>query len=168
MNALAPLVVGIARYQGIGCSRRQWPLATVLQLVLLWMWHAPPAFDAAMGDPTVMGAMHLSLLASACWFWLSVFSVDDEHRWQAIAAILVTGKLFCLLGALIAFSPRALYQVACVSDACRAAPAAFGLADQQMAGSMMLIACPLSYVLIGTVVAARWLMRLEQKAGEYG
>lgn len=149
MSAAAPLLAFAAR--------RWWPRrrahflvpATVLQVAALWAWHSPPALDAAMRSGLLHTVMLLSLLAAASWFWWTIFDAR-ERRWQAILALLVTGKLFCLLGVLLVFAPRVLY-----------AGHAGGLADQQLAGLLMLIACPATYVAAGVVVAARWLGRIE-------
>ncbi len=165
MNALAPAAMLALRSAGVSVSPRHWPFATVLQLALIWGWHAPPLYDAAMSSHLLMTAMHVTLTLSACWFWLSVFSLDSSRKWEGIVAILVTGKLFCLLGALLAFAPRLLYETACARPDCVGAATGSALADQQYAGSLMLIACPMSYVLIGTVMAARWFLDLERQAG---
>jgi len=39
------------------------------------------------------------------------------------------------------------------------------LADQQMAGLLMLVACPLTYVLAAIVIAARWTLRMDTAQG---
>jgi putative membrane protein len=133
--------------------------ATATQVLLLWAWHAPPAMEA-LGH-TLHGRllMHASLAAAALWFWLEVFSDRSTLRWRALAALALTGKLFCLLGVLLVFAPRALYAVAAI------APAPDGLADQQLAGLLMVIACPLTYVLAAVVIAARGLQDIAARSG---
>jgi putative membrane protein len=93
------------------------------------------------------------ILVSAVVFWLSVCSARPAQWWQAIVALLVTGKLACLLGALLVFAPRPIYS----------GHHGFDLADQQMAGLLMLAACPLSYVLAGIVVAVETLGKLGDR-----
>lgn len=153
MNVLAPLVAIVlsrhiqsSRYLSLG-------LATAVQLLLLWGWHAPPVLASATHDPMLQIAMQASLLAAATWFWLAVVSVDGSRQWRPIVALLVTSKLFCLLGVLMVFAPRALYS---------AGPHA-ALADQQLAGLLMLVACPATYVLGGVIVAGRWFAALERE-----
>ena len=90
-------------------------------------------------------------------FWLSAcLSEFLVQWWQAILALLVTGKLACLLGALLVFAPRPIY----------AGPHhGFDLADQQMAGLLMLAACPMSYVLAGIVIAVETLFAAGNRTG---
>jgi putative membrane protein len=59
-----------------------------------------------------------------------------------VLALLLTGKLTCLLAVLLVFAPRALYPHA-------------ALADQQFAGLLMLAACPLSYLGAALVITLR-------------
>jgi putative membrane protein len=66
-------------------------------------------------------------------------------RWHGILGLVVTGKLSCLLAALLVFSPRQLFT--------EAHHHVGSLDDQQVAGLLMLTACPLSYVVAGAVMA---------------
>ncbi len=107
-------------------------------------------------------AMHLSLLLAALLFWRAVFHAASVSPWRSIAALLVTGKLFCLLGVLLVFSPRPLYEP---TGYPATMSTAILLADQQMAGLLMLIICPLTYVLASIIIAHRWIASDEQKGG---
>jgi putative membrane protein len=106
--------------------------------------------------------MHASLFILSLWFWLAIFARRGSTRWQALLVLLVTGKLFCMLGVLLVFSPRLLY--AGISGGgyahLHAQPA---LADQQLAGLLMIAACPLTYVLAAIIIAARWLGDISAK-----
>jgi putative membrane protein len=130
-------------------------LAGVAQIVLLWVWHSPAAFDWVHHSSVPMVAMHVSLYLSATIFWAAVFGAGRNERWMSIAAVLVTGKLFCLLAALLALSPRVLYLLSSHHAN------AVSLGDQQLAGLIMIIACPVTYVLAGVVIASRWLLEVE-------
>lgn len=159
MNLLVPAVVFLlVGYRSEPLSRT-WPFATAMQLALLWAWHAPPVLEAAMGSPLLMGLMHVSLVASAAWFWFAIASMPATGLWRSIFALLITGKLFCLLGALLVFSPRLLFGH--MGGHGHAMAMSGSLDDQQMAGLMMLIACPLTYVLAGVWITARWFLALE-------
>lgn len=154
MNVAVPaLVFFVLSYRSVALAKT-WPFATAAQLALLWGWHSPPALAAAMAAPWVMMFMHLSLVLAAAWFWLAIASMPAVARWRSIFALLITGKLFCLLGALLVFSPRVLFGA-------HHGPMAGALADQQMAGLIMLVACPLTYVLAGVWLTARWFLALE-------
>jgi putative membrane protein len=159
MNLLVPAVLfGIPR-QWIRGIWQYWPYATTVQLVLLWGWHSPPVLDAAMGSPALKAAMHVTLALAAAGFWAAIIDVPVAGRWRSIFALLVTGKLFCLLGVLLVFAPRTLYGTmpAHGDGAAMLSP----LADQQLAGLIMVVACPLTYVLAGIWIAARWFLALE-------
>lgn len=163
MNIVAPAValgmqrgdLLVIRYLSKGLTP-----ALILQLCLLWGWHIPDVLAAAHGSHVLMTLMHASLFISAFWFWAATFAKAHTQGWHSLSALLVTGKLFCLLGVLLTFAPRPLYLGIGVSIESSAM-----LADQQMAGLLMLVACPLTYVLAAIVIAARWTLRMETAQG---
>jgi putative membrane protein len=147
MSVIAPLVA----WWAIGCGMRPRGSlgesllgATAAQAALLYLWHLPPGLRLAMEAPSAMAVMQLSLLGAATWFWCTIFGSLPARRWGALAALLVTGKVFCLLGVLLVLAPRPLY-------------AAVALEDQQLAGLIMLAACPLTYLGAALVVTLRGL-----------
>ena len=156
MNVAAPvLALALGRMMSIPiASGAALAGATCFQIGLLWIWHAPGVMSGAH-VPAAHAAMQVSLLAAALWFWLAVWSQIGSARWRSLFALLVTGKLFCLLGALLVFAPRLLNSAH--------APISSGattIEDQQLAGLLMLAACPLTYVLAGIVISARWIGEL--------
>lgn len=157
MNAGAPLLAAALIDAQGGAGRSSLPrliTSSLLQLLLLFGWHTPTAMAAAMAAPQLALFMHLSLFAAAVWFWHRVFVQASEHIWSALAALLVTAKLYCLMAALLVFAPRSLYLASGTT-------AGIQLADQQFAGVIMVVACPLSYVLVATVLVARWIAALH-------
>jgi putative membrane protein len=172
MNVLAPLVAVLLLRNGeSGIGRRVgppwwlWP-ACALQLLLLWAWHAPPAQGWGMASATAHLAMHGSLFAAAVLFWTAVLNVSAIARWQSIVALLVTGKLVCLLGALLILAPRLLYSAAAGPHAHHMSHGVAGdltLADQHFAGLLMIAACPLSYLVAGVVLAAQTMVELGRR-----
>jgi putative membrane protein len=166
MNAVAPLVAlavrAAARTPVPGLASWRAPMgASVVQLVLLWGWHAPPALVLALGIPAIHAVMQMSCLAAALWFWLAILADHSAMRWRALFALLITGKLFCLLGALLVFAPRLLYG-AIAAHGLHGGGHDAALADQHLAGLLMLAVCPLTYVLAGVVIAAQWLYDLAR------
>ena len=146
MNVAAPLLaaIGLLRWKmALRGASLLWP-ATLVQIALLWAWHLPVVQNLAAHAPGAMVASHASLLLAATAFWMSLFALSGASRWQAIPALLLTAKLFCLLAALLVFAPRALYG--------SAAHAVHGLYDQHLAGLLMLAACPLSYLVAAVVM----------------
>jgi putative membrane protein len=153
MNIAAPLaaVALYASRETLGTASGPstiW-IATVGQLTVLWFAHTPAVHHALQSHfaatVTVFGALFLSALV----FWTAIVR-SVRSRWHAIFALLVSGKLACLLGALLTFSPRILYG----AHASGASDAAL-LADQHLAGLVMIVACPLSFVLTAIVLTAQ-------------
>lgn len=164
MNLLAP-VLALALWRLRPALRPgHLVLAAVMQIVLLWAWHAPPVLPAVLAVPVLHLAMQLSLLGIALWFWMAVVAISGTASWRPILALLVTSKLFCLLGVLLVFSPRFLYGTAPLHHG-HLMPGLDQLADQHLAGLLMLVACPASYVLAGVIIAARWFTALKHEAG---
>lgn len=162
MNLVVPGLIYMLGSTVPSTLSRHWPLATAIQLALLWSWHSPPALAAAMSNPTIMLAMDASLTAAAAWFWLAIYATPAAGRWRAIFALLVTGKLFCLLGALLVFAPRSLFGV--MMRGPDTVPLSESLADQQLAGLVMLVVCPLIYITAGVVLASRWFLTMEAES----
>jgi putative membrane protein len=153
MSVAAPLLILLLRRSGLirGISFGGLALATTIQLAALWIAHAPALPHALQGSTAGMLLVHAALFLIALWFWQEVLAAGGDRRWQAILALLITAKLFCLLGALIVFAPRAFL-----------AP----LAEQQAAGLLMLVACPITYLLAAGLIARRWLLQIEARPAQ--
>jgi putative membrane protein len=163
MNVVAPLLALAVnrRFGGRLPLPKLYP-AVIAQLLVLWAWHAPPALHIGMQSHVLHLIMLASFLTCALWFWLAILSIKADHRWRAILALLITSKLFCLLGALLVFAPRALYpDLPIVHPPGAMHQIEDALADQQLAGLFMLVACPATYILAGIVIAARWFFDLD-------
>lgn len=165
MNAAAPLAVLVLRpvlsRSAFRKGRPRLAAATMVQLALLWVWHSPRLLQLSLDLPAVGLLMAASLMAAALWFWSAVLAAVGAARWKAIFALLITAKLFCLLGALLVFAPRLLYPELLSTHPVGVDAA---LADQHLAGLLMLAACPLTYVAAGVLIAARWVFELEASA----
>jgi len=162
MNVAAPLVaVAWKRAPLPATSAALWS-ATFAQLGLLWALHAPAVHHAAHASPPLLAALHVSLFLAALAFWIAIANAG-ARRWQAMLALVVSGKLACLLGVLLIFAPRPLF-----GPHGAHAMQVEGLADQQMAGLLMIAACPLSYVLVAVIVAAQVILRLETARSHAG
>jgi putative membrane protein len=103
-----------------------------------------------------------ALFAAALAFWALVASVPAASRWLAILALLLTGKLACLLSVLLIFAPRPLYAAA------GGHMAAADLADQQLAGLLMITACPLSYLVAALALAVQMIGGAARRRPEPG
>lgn len=172
MNVLAPagaiLVSARVGAASVGARRASagdvW-LAAAAQLLLLWSWHVPSL--QAWGMASVLGlvVMHASLFLAALCFWMTVLNLAAARRWHAIFALLITGKVACLLGSLLIFAPRPLYAASSSHlHHLEHTAAPLPLADQQLAGLLMIVACPLSYLLAGVGLAAQIMRDLGRTA----
>lgn len=156
MNIAAPLAALHLSRRG-PCTPAALLAAGVVQLATLWGWHAPAVQQFAASSSAGQFLLMVSLAGAAFWFWSAVIAATD---WKALIALLLTGKLACLLGALLIFAPRDLYNLdGLILALCTTGPSS--LADQQLAGLLMVTACPLSYLVTGIALAARMLARLD-------
>lgn len=136
------------RFGGVGRAswwRRLWGLltdpvvATLLQAIAMWAWHAPALFDRALGHEGWHIAQHLSFLLTSLLFWWAMTNSRHGRRGYGVSALclFVTSLIGGLLGALMSFSISPWY----------AGYAAMGmtpigltpLEDQQLAGLLMWI-----------------------------
>lgn len=170
MNVVAPLAAlalarRLPRGGPPGAARPLFLWAAAgMQVMLLWAWHAPALQRAAAATPGLHLVMLGSLALAAVLFWALLLASATTSRWNGLAALLLTGKLACLLGALLIFASRDLYGLPGISFAfCAIGPST--LADQQLAGLLMITACPLSYVVAGVVLAAQMMLDLERRSG---
>ncbi|RTL72954.1 MAG: hypothetical protein EKK41_02085 [Hyphomicrobiales bacterium] len=147
MGVIAPVTAVLLLRNGwsiVGSVVPSLLLAGGTQLLLLSFWHLPFALELAHSTALVAVTMHLSLLFVAIWFWAVVAASDPQHRPAAIVALLATGKLFCLLGAFLAFAPWPFYSH--IHADAHMHMGVQALADQHAAGLIMLLMCPLTYV----------------------
>jgi putative membrane protein len=121
-----------------------WTLAAAgIQGSVLWVWHTPVLYDAAVRRPLVHGLEHLSFTITATvFFW----SIAGGHRTAGAAlAAFVAGFPGTALGAALLLAPRPWYG------------AYADLHDQQLAGVVMWSGMGLTSVLAAVVLFARWL-----------
>jgi putative membrane protein len=164
MNLVAPTVAvalhAVSQFEFTRWASRSLFAASAAQIAALWLLHAPPVLAASINSAAAHFLVQTILFAVALWFWIAIVAQTGAARWRAIFALLVTGKLFCLLAALLVFSPRALYPLHLAHDAHAIADP---LADQYLAGLLMLVVCPLTYVFAGVLIAERWLSELRRQ-----
>lgn len=130
------------------------PVATsVVELVVVWAWHAPALHGAGRGSTAIFAIEQASFLLAGVLVWTSCLGYAAGRRVAASLAgtfgLLLTSMHMTLLGALLAFATRPLYAHAGHGDA----PAA--LADQQLGGIIMLIAGGAAYLAGGLFLTGR-------------
>ena len=126
------------------------------QLAVLWFWHLPGPYLAALRDERLHALEHLAFLGTAFAFWWVVVQPIGRRRLAyggAVVYLALSMMQSGALGAILAFARTPWY------PAHAAGAAAWHLTlleDQQLAGLIMSV--PMSFVYIGAalVLAARW------------
>jgi putative membrane protein len=124
---------------------------TGLQALVLWVWHYPPLYSAALGSEAIYWLMQITLLGTAVAFWVSLRRASLP---TAVAAFLATMVQMGLLGALITFAGKPLYAPHFLTTA------PWGLSpleDQQLAGLIMWAPAAAVYLMAALSVTGRWL-----------
>lgn len=157
--AVAAPLVAIGLAGGPLDPARRWPSlfsavqGSVVELVVVWAWHAPALHHAARHSTAGLIAEQGMFLLSGLLVWCSAFGGDRSKSRQragaGVIALLLTSMHMTLLGALLALSPRALYVHGMDSALARSA-----LDEQHLGGAIMLIAGGISYLAGGLWLAA--------------
>jgi putative membrane protein len=134
-------------------------VATLLQAIALWLWHAPRLFDLALAHSGWHVIQHLSFLVSSLLFWWSMLCGRAARGGvgMAIGCLFFTATISGALGALMAFSASPWYAGYASSGL-----DAFGLSpaeDQQLAGLLMWIPGGVVHAGAGLALLARRLRR---------
>jgi len=150
--------------------RRSWHFATapltawLLHAAALWLWHAPPLFNAALQSPALHEWQHVSFLLSALLFWHAVLR-RGSHGAQAMALLyLFTTTIHTgVLGAMLTLARRPLY--ASMDQGIAPWLGLTALEDQQLGGLIMWVPGALVYVGMALWLMARWIGRERSPAG---
>ncbi len=130
--------------------------ASVVELVIVWAWHAPALHLAARGATTGLLAEQSMFLAAGLLVWMSAVGGEPARAGgragAGVIALLLTSMHMTLLGALLALSSRPLYA---------SGPASIHLhmpiEQQHLGGAIMLLVGGVSYLLGGLWLTARLL-----------
>jgi len=144
---------------------RRWPrivtplAMSMVELGVVWSWHLPALRAAAAHLPLLLALEQLSFLTAGVLLWSAVLARTAAARAIGVGALLLTSMHMTLLGALIGLAPRPLYPAMA-----HMAPAGLTpLADQQLAGVVMLLVGGAAYFLGGLGVLGG-LLRQEARA----
>jgi putative membrane protein len=135
--------------------------ACLLHGSIIWGWHFPAPYQAAIETSWLHHLEHAAFLFSALWFWWTLIASarlgGNDSGGGAVLA-LVTLMHTGLLGALLTFAPLPLYPDHPTGFL------SFGrLADQQLAGLIMWVPGGFIYLVTAVVLSLLWLRRVEQK-----
>jgi putative membrane protein len=126
----------------------------VLHAVVLWAWHIPTAFEAALHNETIHAVQHLMFFVTAALFWWSLIHGRYGRVGYGVAVFFVfaTAMHTSILGALLTFAQRLWY------------PSYTSLEDQQLAGLIMWIPSSVIFILIALALFAAWLGESDRRA----
>lgn len=128
--------------------------AALVEAVVVWGWHVPALRRLVAHAPLWLGVEQAMFLAAGLLLWSAVLA--PRHRAAGVAALLVTSMHMTLLGALIGLAPRNLYGGPLYTHHGVAA-----LADQQLAGVVMLLVGGIAYLIGGLAMLGRLLQPRE-------
>lgn len=120
------------------------PVVTVAFATVLWAWHVPALYDAAVRNDFAHLTEHAMFFSVALLFWGNVM---DRRRGFLPRSMLVFATAFHtgLLGAILVFAPAPLYDVHLHQTLVSITP----LTDQELAGLIMWI--PMGAVFMATL-----------------
>ncbi len=125
--------------------------ATLLQAVVLWFWHAPVLYEAALSNDVIYALMELTLLGASVLFWIVMRAAPAP---TAALALVLTMVQMGMLGALLVFAGSAIYAPHLATTA---AWGITSLQDQQLAGLIMWAPAAGIYLVAALVMIARWI-----------
>ena len=159
----------LGRFGHLAVTRACWlfltgaAVATILHGMVLWVWHVPALFTAALASLPLHWLQHLAFFVTALLFWQSLMAArsrqggDGPALFWLFVTILHTG----FLGILLALSPSPW--IPRQTDLA----AGFGLTpleDQQLAGLVMWVPGGLIYTGVALALAARWIRSAGERA----
>ena len=140
-----------------------------LHVSILWAWHLPAAYQAALGNDAIHAVEHLTFLGTALLFWWVVLQPAGRRRLNhgmAVLYVVTAGMQGGLLGALLTFAGTSFYPAQSLSAA------SWGLTpleDQQLAGLIMWLPAGLVYLGAAAALFLAWLRAEDgSRAGVVG
>ncbi len=125
--------------------------ALLAEALIMWGWHAPVLYQAALRNSGVHAAEHASFLLVSTAAWWSVTSVRRSLRGAAAIAALLGSLPGMALGVAMVLAPRPWYPVYVTGNVADA------LANQQLAGVIMWAFGGMAAVIAGVALFASWL-----------
>ena len=133
----------------------------VVGALVLWAWHMPALYEAALAHEPVHVLEHASFLGAAVLFWSVVFASGTRRglpRPVAIVLVFASGVQGSALGAVLLFASTPLYAVhGAGARAWDVSP----LSDQQLAGALMSSPPSLLYIVVMGWLLVRWFDEME-------
>jgi cytochrome c oxidase assembly factor CtaG len=135
----------------------------LLHAAVLWVWHVPLLFQAAMAHPSIHVVQHFCFFSSACLFWWGIAHGRYGRLGYGAAVIYLftTAVHSGVLGALLTLSPSIWYPVY------SATTSAWGytpLEDQQLAGLVMWVPASVVFLAGGLGFLAAWIRESARRS----
>jgi putative membrane protein len=134
----------------------------VAHALILWVWHVPVLFEAALHNESVHVFQHLGFFLTAALFWWALIHGRYGRLGYGVAVLYVfaTAMHTQILGALLTFGTRVWYP----THASRTIAAGVNAVDdQQLAGVVMWIPFGVVFLLVGLALFAAWLGEAERR-----
>lgn len=138
--------------------------AVVLYIAVMWLWHVPKLYDAALDHSGVHVLEHTCFMTAGLLYWwhlLSPIRSREHMRGMAPVIYMLATKLFVgLLGIAITFAPDALYAFY------EHRPPIWGLdpeEDQTIAGAIMALE---QSIVMGVALVALFVRALSESEAE--
>jgi cytochrome c oxidase assembly factor CtaG len=159
----SPVRAGVSNWVRGGWLHWLWrhataPLvATLVQIAVIWLWHAPALFELALRHEGWHVVQHVCFLVSALLFWWAMVFGRDGRQGYGFSALclFVTSLAGGGLGALMTFAISPWY-----ADYAAMGMGLFGMTpeqDQELAGLLMWIPGGMAHAGAALVLLLRWL-----------
>lgn len=171
------LLLGIPREMAQKAMRYSWVqraeavlskpvLAWSLGVGVMWLWHWPPLYNAAVANEQIHIVEHLSFLVGATIFWWPVISPIEELRLEPLVAVAYTFaacSAHSVLAIILTFAPLGHYPAYInPADPYGILPIIRGrwgitaAVDQQWGGLVMWVPACMVFLTFILVTLARW------------
>lgn len=149
-------------------ARRAWRALTgpifvlVAHGIVLWIWHVPYLYEAALRDDGIHAVQHLMFFLTAALFWWAIVQGRYGRVGYGMAVLFVfaTGMHTSILGVLLSFASRLWYPMYGPRSA---AWSVDPIEDQQLAGFIMWIPAGVIFMVCGLALFAGWLGESERR-----
>jgi putative membrane protein len=140
------------------------PLFVVLlHGVVVWVWHVPALFEAALLSEVVHAAQHAMFFVTAALFWWSLIHgrYGRAGYGMGVLYVFVTALHTSILGALMTVARRVWYPL---YEGRAAAVGVEAIDDQALAGIIMWVPSGVLFAVLGLALFAAWIGEAERRA----
>lgn len=137
----------------------------LLHALVLWLWHVPALFEAALRNEWIHAVQHVTFFATAFVFWWAIVRGRYGRGGYGLAAAFVfaTAMHTSILGALLTVASRLWYPLYAVRGE------AWGvnvIEDQELAGLIMWVPAGVLLALLALGLFAAWLGESGRKVAD--